>query len=342
MAAVCGHGSSSGVDGAVRVIHDPSELPVYGRRAVAIGVFDGVHRGHQEILNALVAEARRHEGVSVVLTFDPHPETILRPQTAPPILTPLSEKAALMGELGVDRLIALPFDAEVAAMPAASFFREMVVARVKAGALFVGFNFRFGAGGDGTVAELAKWGQAAGIEVRVFPPIRRGRKVVSSSAVREALASGRIGEVERLLGRRHALVGSVVPGRGRGRALGFPTANLDLGPHAALPAPGIYIVDCQGPQGEGRGLLYVGHRPTFERGPVSVEAHLLDYEGQLYGQVLRVELLARLRGDRAFAGPERLRRQIQADVARARAWRPEGPGHLRRNCRSGYNPEVMR
>jgi riboflavin kinase/FMN adenylyltransferase len=325
----------------MRVIHDPSELPARGRRVVAIGVFDGVHRGHQEILKALVAEAHRLEGVSVVLTFDPHPETILRPQSAPAILTPLPEKAALMGRLGVDLLVALPFDNEVAAMPAESFVREVVVARVNASALLVGFNFRFGAGGEGTVAELERWGRSAGLAVRVFPPIRLGRKVVSSSAVRKALALGRIGEVERLLGRRHALVGRVVAGRGMGRTLGFPTANLDLGPGAALPAPGVYVVDCQGQDGEHRGLLNIGHRPTFERGPISVETHLLDYEGQLYGQTLRVELLARLRGERTFAGPDSLRRQIQADVARARAWRPEGPGHLRRNCRSGYNPEVM-
>ena len=326
----------------MRVIHDPSHLPACGRRAVAMGVFDGVHLGHQEILNALVTEACHGGGASVVLTFEPHPETILRPEMAPPILTPPSEKTLLMGKLGVDWAITLPFDAEMAAMPAERFVREMVGARVKADVVFVGFNFRFGAGGKGTVAELERWGEAVGFEVRVFPPIRLGRKVISSSAVRKALASGRLDEVKRLLGRRHALVGRVIPGRGKGGTLGFPTANLDLGPHAALPAPGVYVVDCLGLCGARRGLLNVGHRPTFGRGPISVETHLLDYEGQLYGQTLRVELLARLRGERAFAGPERLRRQIQADVARARAWRPEGPGHLRRNCQSGYNPEVMR
>jgi len=326
----------------MRVVHDPSDLPACGRRWVAIGVFDGVHRGHQAILNALVKEARDQGGVSVTLTFDPHPETILRPDTAPPILTPLCEKASLMERLGVDQMVALRFDAGMAAMSAQAFVREMVVARVKAGGVFVGFNFRFGAGGEGTVAELERWGEAGGFEVRAFPPIRLGRQVISSSAVRRALASGRIAEVERLLGRRHALVGKVVPGQGRGRTLGFPTANLDLGPRAALPAPGVYVVHCQGPDGERRGLLNVGHRPTFDRGPISVEVHLLDFEGRLYGQTLRLELLARLRGERAFAGPERLRRQIQADVARARACKPEERGHLRKNCRSGYNPEVMR
>ncbi|MDQ7794568.1 MAG: bifunctional riboflavin kinase/FAD synthetase [bacterium] len=306
------------------MIRHPSQLDPNSPRAVAIGVFDGVHRGHRVILDALVAEARSLGGTPVVLTFEPHPESVVRPGEAPAVLTPLPEKAALMADRGVECLLALTFDRELARMPAETFAVQLVGRQIAARVVLVGFNFRFGGGGAGDVELLEQWGKELGYRVRVVPPVREGDTVISSSGVREALSAGRLDEVGRMLGRNYTLVGRVVPGDGRGRTLGFPTANLELWDNAALPGPGVYVVDCRVDGAARRGVLNVGRRPTFGGGPVKVEAHLLDYEGSLYGQRIRVELLARLRGEEAFPGAEPLRSQIRADAESARAWRPAG------------------
>lgn len=306
----------------MRVIRHPSQLPAEGPRAVAMGVFDGVHRGHQVILDALVEEARSRAGIPVVLTFEPHPDSVVRPGQTPAVLTPLPEKAALMAARGVEWLLALSFDPGLARMPAEAFAVGVVGGQIKAAAVLVGFNFRFGAGGGGDVDLLRQWGGELGFAVRVFDPIRVEGEVVSSNATREALAAGNLDKVRHLLGRDYSLVGRVVPGDGRGRTLGFPTANLELWDNAALPGPGVYVINGRVDGTRRRGVLNVGRRPTFGGGPVKVEAHLLDYDGYLYGQRMRVELLARLRGEQAFAGAGELQAQIRADAGRARAWKP--------------------
>ncbi len=302
------------------MIRHPSELRTELPRAVALGVFDGVHRGHQRILEALAEEARNLGGVAVVLTFEPHPDAVVRPERAPAVLTPLPEKAALMDQRGVQWLLALSFDRALAAMPAERFATEVLARQVKASVVLVGFNFRFGNAGRGDAAVLEACGRERGYRVRVIPPIEVAGEVVSSTGVREALAAGRLERVERLLGRRYSLVGRVVPGDGRGRTLGYPTANLELWDNAALPGPGVYVVRCRADGTERLGVLNVGRRPTFGEGPVKVEVHLLDYEGYLYGQRMRVELLGWLRREKVFDGVEALCRQIQKDVETARAW----------------------
>jgi riboflavin kinase/FMN adenylyltransferase len=289
--------------------------------AVTIGNFDGVHRGHQALVGAAIAEARSASGTSVVLTFDPHPSRVLSPERAPLALMTLEQKAEVLEGLGLDRLLVLPFTPELARESPGAFARSLLAETLGARAVVVGANFRFGRNRAGDVALLRQLGAGLGFEVRAVAPVLEDGAPINSTRIREALARGAVESARVLLGRRFFVDGSVVPGVGRGRTLGIPTANLAV-VNETIPGGGVYACWCRArdepPAPPLPAVVNVGRRPTFGGTSVLVEAHLLDFDGDLYGRRLRVEFEARLREERRFEGPGPLVEQIRRDIEAAR------------------------
>jgi riboflavin kinase/FMN adenylyltransferase len=285
---------------------------------VTVGNFDGVHLGHQTLVAAAVEDARGHGGIAVVLTFDPHPSRVLSPHRAPSALMTLEQKAEALDALGVGALAVLPFTLEVARMSPDDFAGRILREEVGARLVVVGTGFRFGRGRAGDVARLRELGEELGFAVRAFPPLLHEGEPISSSRVREALARGAVESVPALLGRRYFVDGTVTRGAGRGRTLGIPTANMDV-INETLPGGGVYAAWVRVDGGPGRrAVVNIGRRPTFGAGDLVLEAHLLEFDADLYDRRLRVEFQARLREERAFAGPAALREQIGRDIAEAR------------------------
>lgn len=299
---------------------------------VAIGMWDGVHLGHQSILRALVESARAAGGQSVVMGFDPHPMALLRPEEAPRHLQTVEERADVLAALGLDVHLVIPFTREFADLTADQFVDRILIGDLCARQVMVGFNFTFGRGGRGTAATLVELCARHGVEVRVFEPVRLGGETVSSTAVRYLLAAGEVGRAGELLGRPFALSGEVVPGDRRGRRLGFPTANLNTAAGRQLPAPGVYAVRVtllpsgrhavlpeEGGVTRYGGMLNLGTRPTVGGSGLRVEVHLFGFQGDLYGRRLQVEFVRRLRAERAFPDLDALARQLHQDERDARA-----------------------
>jgi riboflavin kinase/FMN adenylyltransferase len=280
-------------------------------RTVALGTFDGVHLGHREVLR----------GADAVVTFDPHPMTVLAPGRVPPQLTTMARKAELIGTLGIDELVLVPFDRDTADQSAEDFVTAVLIGRLDARGVRVGENFRFGREARGTAAMLQADPR---FETTVVPVLRAEGDTVSSTRVRELVARGAVDEAAELLGAPFALCGPVEHGEKRGRELGYPTANLLPPPGHALPAHGVYA--CRANLADGRvrsAAVSIGIRPQFESVlGVLVEAYLLDFEGDLYGQDLELEFLHRLRGEQRFDGIDELIAQIERDVDDTRRLAP--------------------
>jgi len=288
--------------------------------AIIPGNHDGVHLGHR----ALVAAARAHAGPrglrTVALTFDPHPLAVLAPERAPASITSVARRRELLRDAGCDEVVVARFDAAYAAQPADLWVEDALAGALGARAVVVGPDFRFGRGGAGSIARLRELGGSLGFEVVEVPPVVLASGRVSSTRVRQALGAGEVRLAAELLGRVHEVDGRVVEGHRRGRTIGVPTANLDPDP-VLVPADGVYAVlvrllEPAGPRFFG--VANLGVRPTFAAGR-SVEAHLLDFEGDLYGARLRVGFVARLRGEQKFDSVASLRAQVEEDVRAARA-----------------------
>jgi riboflavin kinase/FMN adenylyltransferase len=305
---------------------------------VAIGKWDGVHLGHQAIIAALVAEARRTGAQSVVMGFHPHPMAVLRPDEAPAMLQTLDERAEVLAAMDVDVHLAIPFSAAFAGMSPEDFVRDVLVRDLDARLVIVGFNFTFGRGGRGTADMLKSLCAQHGIPVWVMAPVREDGESVSSTEVRLYVAEGMMERAASLLGRNFSLTGTVIHGDKRGRTIGYPTANLALAPGRQLPATGVYVVQvtlldrpgackagmpCTAQPRTGPvygGMLNLGWRPTFQGRDLRCEAHLFDFTGDLYGKEVRVDFLHRLRGEQQFQGIDALVAQLKADEAAARAY----------------------
>jgi riboflavin kinase/FMN adenylyltransferase len=286
--------------------------------AVTVGNFDGVHRGHEALVAASAQWARSERGTLVALTFDPHPARVLDPQRAPAALTTLAQKEELLGGLGVERLAVLPFTEELARQPPEHFASTVLAGALEAKRVVVGEDFRFGQGRRGDVEALRALGAQFGFEVEAVPALLHGDRAVSSSRVRAALRQGDVEEAWTLLGHPFFVDGIVVEGERRGRQLGFPTANLET-ENEILPSRGVYAARCGLSTGEWvPAVANFGRRPTFGGTLPSVEAHLIDFDRELYGAGLRLEFRARLRDEQRFPGPEALVAQIGRDVERAR------------------------
>ncbi len=303
-----------------------------GRPAfIAVGTFDGVHRGHRAVIDAMLQAARAEAALAAVLTFVPHPLAVLRPDQAPELLSSPDQRARHLEALGVDALVELRFDAALAEVAAVTFVQEYLCRRAGARRAFVGADFRFGARATGTAEMLAVLGrQACGLQTGIVPLVRAEGGTISSTRIRKALADGRPGLAARLLGHPFALEGPVVAGERRGRTIGFPTANVVPPAGVACPAPGVYAVRSRVDGGPWlAGIANLGRSPTVgpDR-PLHLEVHLLGGFGDdLYGRRLEVAFVRRLRGERRFPDLEALRAQIAHDAARAqRLLLPSGSG----------------
>ena len=286
---------------------------------LTIGSFDGVHLGHQALIRALVGSARQVHLPAVVLTFYPHPSVVLRGRKPAFYITTPDEKAALLGELGIDYVVTQSFDRELAAVTADAFL-DWAQAHLAFRDLWVGEDFALGFRRQGNVPFLEQAGAARGFGLHILSPVLIGGEVVSSTRVREALRSGDVARAASYLGRPFVVPGKVVQGAGRGRSLSIPTANLSVWEERACPGSGVYACRAQVEGRHWMAVANIGFRPTFEgdgRVPV-VEAHLLEFEGDLYGKEMRLTFIERLRDERRFAGPEALLEQIQRDILRAR------------------------
>jgi riboflavin kinase / FMN adenylyltransferase len=298
-----------------------------GRRlrapAVAIGNFDGVHRGHQALIQAARTAAQPQRGETVVLTFDPHPARLFAPKLAPPALTTLDRRLELLADAGADVVVVERFDATFASLEAEAFVRDVLVGDLGARDVVVGYDFSFGRGRQGNTGTLTSMGAALGLGVHIIPPVTADGLVCSSTKIREFVLEGRVEGARLLLGRPYEISGPVVRGAGRGRGLGIPTANVDA-ENELLPRPGIYAARARTLDGTAvvrPAALSVGTNPTFAgEGPgrLTIEAYLLDFDGDLYGARLRLELEAFLREERRFASVDQLVAQIHADIARTR------------------------
>ena len=319
----------------VHIWNDPTEVPEdFGPSVVTIGNFDGVHRGHQQVLTQLLRTAGQHAARSVVVTFDPHPALVHRPDSAPELLMGLQDKLDALADTGVDAVLVMKYNLTLAAMTPEEFVVNVLLDGLHAAHVVVGHDLRFGVGNSGDVGTMQELGRKLGFGVHVvnefgaegFPVHDDGGtdRRCSSTWVREALAEGDVETAAAVLGRPHRMRGEVVHGAARGRALGFPTANLDHGATGYVPADGIYagwLVDESGTRWPA--AISVGSNPTFDGVSRQVEAHVIDRPEEevedfnLYGQTVVVEFTSRLRGMVAYRGPEALVEQMRLDVAQA-------------------------
>lgn len=287
------------------------------RTVLTIGNFDGVHLGHREIFRRVVDKARAMRGTAVVMTFEPHPLRLLAPERAPLRLNTPEEKVRLLAASCIDLLVILNFTRALAEMSAEDFVRTLLVNRLGVRHLIVGYDYAFGRDRKGDTAFLAEQARLCGFTLEVLDPIMAGQQVYSSTAIRHTLRAGKVAEAIKVLGRNYTLDGEVVHGDGRGRKLGFPTANLETGKEL-LPRDGVYAVKVKWRDDYYDGVINIGHRPTFAPSPPTLEIHLLDFRADLYGERLRIYFVERLRDEERFPSVEALQEAVAKDIERAR------------------------
>ena len=303
----------------MRVVRHIDESSSLAGSVVTLGNFDGVHRGHQVILDRVVAEGNQRGVLPVVITFYPHPTAVLAPRKAPPRILALRDRLAQFRERGIGLVWLQRFTRAFSKLEPTFFIEHFLIRCLAAQKVVIGHNVSFGRRRGGNAALLTEVGRDRGFEVEAIGPVRVGTEEVSSTRIREAVAEGDLVRAARLLGRPHTTTGRVMSGERRGRGLGFPTANIQ--PRIPLLAPdGVYAVRVRHPGGEVAGIANIGRTPTFgENRPRGVEVHLFDFDGDLYGCRIEVGLVERIRPERKFSSSDALVEQIRLDVARTRA-----------------------
>lgn len=286
---------------------------------LSIGSFDGVHNGHQEIVRRVVASARDAGVPAVVLTFYPHPAIVLGKRQDAYLLTTPDERASLLGELGVDIVITYPFTIETSSLSAEDFVSRLHN-HLGFRHLFVGQDFALGRGREGNISRLTELGRKYNYQMDIVPPVMNGDIIVSSSQIRSCLFDGDVVQAARLMGRNYKISGQVVPGDARGKLLGIPTANLQIWAERAIPKSGVYVCHANVGRENWGAVANIGVRPTFENSlvPPRVEAHLLDFDRDLYGMELSLEFIDRLRDEKRFTNVDNLVDQIHTDISYAR------------------------
>ena len=299
--------------------------------AATIGFFDGVHQGHQYLLRRLVDEARQAGLLSCVITFDRHPRQVLQTDYCPRFLTTFEERKELLAQTGIDLCVILPFSSEMAALSAKDFMKDILLERIGVKRLYIGYDHRFGHNRSEGFEDYVRYGEEMGMEVLqndafVLSPSTDEaveQESVSSSSIRKALLQGNVDQARMLLGYPYFLSGKVVDGEHEGRKMGFPTANIDVTcKEKLLPAPGAYVVEVsiEGEEKALPGMMNIGTRPTFGENNLSLEVHVLDYSGNLYGKMLSVSFLQRLREEHRFVSTEELREQLMSDAQQVRTY----------------------
>lgn len=292
----------------VRGVHE------IGPAVIAIGVFDGVHIGHQKLVEDAIAIARERNSCACVLTFDRDPDRVVTPESAAPQLTTLEDKISLLAAVGPDAILVVPFDEWLAQLTPEDFCIDVLLDASEPVACVVGYDFRFGAKAAGDADTLRYLGTIHGFQVVTHPLVHADGAPVTSTRIRARVAAGDVEGAAELLGRPHRLRGEVERGKGLGHELGTPTANLRVGAEFALPAPGVYAGWATGPKGRLAAAISVGAAPTFPDATCVLEAHLLGFHGDLYGSTLTIEFVSRIRDQRAFKNREALAAAIHADV----------------------------
>jgi riboflavin kinase / FMN adenylyltransferase len=291
----------------------PQALPV---PVMTIGNFDGVHLGHQAIFRTVRQHARDVGGTSMVLTFDPHPLKVLAPERCPLLITPTPQKLSFISQCQLDVIICLPFTTKLASMTPVAFVEDVLVGIIGLRQIYVGYNFAFGKGRQGTITLLDELGSRHGFGVHIIEPIAVEGHVVSSSIIRRSVQGGDVHDAARLLGRLYSITGTVVEGFQKGRELGFPTANI-RSTHELIPGRGVYAVVVNWRQQRYGGVANIGFNPTFERSQLSIEIHLFNFSEQLYGENVEVHFVQKIRDERAFPSIAALVEQIGRDVEAA-------------------------
>ncbi|HEX8556811.1 MAG TPA: bifunctional riboflavin kinase/FAD synthetase [Pyrinomonadaceae bacterium] len=304
----------------MRLFHGYENAEIARPTVLTLGVFDGLHLGHQLVISRVVERARALGATPTAITFDPHPRAVLHPESAPPLLQTFDQKVEAFGVLGVEQAIVVRFTREFAGVRADEFLKDVVHERLQAREVYLGRGFAFGRGREGDIHLLRRVSRELGFFADEAPEVRLRGQRISSSRIRELLAEGRVNLARRMLGRPYGVEGRVVRGAERGRAIGFPTANLRPA-NRVIPRGGVYVTATLIGGAWRRSVTNVGVRPTFETdAEPSIETFVMDWGGDLYGDVVRVRFLHRLRGERRFASADELKRQIDRDVARARKY----------------------
>jgi riboflavin kinase/FMN adenylyltransferase len=285
---------------------------------LTLGNFDGVHLGHQAIFKKVIERAREINGTSVVFTFEPHPLKVLAPERSPMMLNTFHGKMKLFAAAGIDIVICANFTRTFAEQHPEDFARDVLHTQIGVSEVYVGYDYAFGKGREGSIESLKDMGRAFGFEVGVVEAVQVNNIVVSSSAIRDLISSGRMEEAAELLGRRYTVEGEVVHGAHRGQTLGYPTANLKV-VNELIPAHGVYAVFAQVENKTLKGVASIGIRPTFDSGPVSIEVYLFEFHEGLYGKEVEVSFVKRLRGEEKFPNADALVQQIRKDVQDAQA-----------------------
>ncbi len=313
----------------MKIFHGTENANILRPTVLTLGVFDGLHLGHQRIMQTVVERAKVVDAVATAITFDPHPRAVLHPESAPPLLQTLDQRLANFEVLGIEQAIVMPFDKEFAAKPAEDFLKEIIHDRLQAKEVYLGKGFAFGRGRGGNIELLRKMSSELGFFADEVPEVcLRGRRI-SSSRIRDLLASGKVNLVRSMLGRPYGVEGVIIRGNRRGHTIGFPTANLK--PHnRVIPKFGVYATATLVEGTWRRSITNIGVRPTFENdAEPSIETYLFDFDGDLYGDVLRVRFLHRIRDERKFSGIDELKAQIEKDSQRAlNFFRHEGVRHM--------------
>ena len=301
----------------MRLFHGTDNAKIARPTVLTLGVFDGLHLGHQLIMKTVVERARATGAVPTVITFEPHPRALLHPESAPPLLQTFDQKIEALGVLGIEQTIVIHFDMSFAQIRAEDFLREVIVDRLHAKEVYLGCGFAFGHGREGNIDLLRTVSKSLGFFADEVPELRlRGRRV-SSSRIRELLQEGKVNIARRMLGRPYGVEGRVVRGAERGATLGFPTANLHP-QNRVIPRNGVYVTATLIDRQWRRSVTNIGTRPTFgSDNESSVETFVMDWSGDLYGDVVRVRFLHRLREEKKFSSIDELKSQIDRDVARA-------------------------
>jgi len=281
---------------------------------LALGNFDGLHLGHQKLIKQMVNAAKSEMGMTAAFVFEPHPNKVLFPDKPIQLLVTAEHKAELMEQLGVNLLIYNTFNLEIAKCSPEEFVKRILVNKLKVKQVFVGFNYTFGHKGAGTPELLQEFGGKYGFKVNIIPPVKINGEVVSSSIIRKALEAGDIKKARIMLGYNPMFEGQVIEGEHRGRAIGFPTANLGISPEINIPGKGVYAAQCKLGSNLYKAVVNIGSKPTFHKEyPISIEAHLIDFQGDLYGQKIRLYFLEKIRDERKFDNVEELVKQITRD-----------------------------
>ncbi len=299
------------------VVHGSSRYAPVKGVSLTVGNFDGVHLGHRELLRRTVSRAQNMNATAVALTFTPHPVRFFSPGSRFYEITTMEEKTELIARMGLDVLVIESFDGGIGQMWPDEFAREILSRRIRARWVTVGYDFTFGRDRTGSPEMLVEAGRELGFEVDVVPPLLRGGLIVSSTRIRDLLLAGRVREAEELLCRPYRMSGPVVTGAGRGKSLGFPTANIRFS-QDLVPLPGVYVVEARIGKGLHRAVASVGFNPTFGENSLGVEVHVMDFHRDIYGEEIAIDFRDRIRDERKFKSVHELVRQIEKDVQYAR------------------------